>query len=69
MQIFIAERPSEFLAQNGVNAVDDIVNNFHRRINNAQTFYHQRKRRAEEFVVQLDNHALAGFGIINIGGA
>ena len=69
MHALAAQGLVEFLSQQVINAVQDEIHHFHRRVDDAQAFGHFREGIAEELVVQLDHDLLFAGGVVDAFGA
>ena len=69
MHALAAQGLAELGLQDVVDAVDDEVHHFHRRVDDAQPLGHLGEGVAEELVVQLDHDLLLAGGVVDALGA
>ena len=69
VDVLFAQPALELVAQDVLDAVDDEVHHFDRRVDDAQGARPSREGGAEELVVKLDDDALAALGVVDAGGA
>ena len=69
MHALAAQGLAELVLQHIVDAVDDEIHDFHRRIDDAEALGHLREGVAEKLVVQLDDDFLLAGGVVDAVGA
>ena len=68
MHTFVLQAAFEFVLQDVFHAFDDEIDDFDRRVNDAEPFCHAREGVAEEFVVEFYDDFLFAFGSFNAAG-
>ena len=68
MHVFVLQAAFEFVFQDVFHAFDDEIDDFDRRVNDAEPFGHAREGVAEEFVVEFHDDFLFAFGSFNAAG-
>lgn len=62
VNFFIRQRAIEIFLQNVINRLQNKIDDFNRRVNNAETFDSQRQCGFEKFVIKFNDDSLALFG-------
>ena len=59
----------ELRPKHAIDAADDEIDDFHRRVDDAEPFGHLGEGFFEEVLVEFDDHLLPAFGVVDFGGA
>ena len=66
VDVLVGERPSEFPLEDVTHRTDDEVDHLDRRVDDAQFLDRAGRGHLEELVVQLDDDALPGIGLVDV---
>ncbi len=69
VDVFFAQARFELVAQDVLHAVDDEVDHFDRRVDDAQPLGHAGEGGAKELIVQFNDDLLPGLGVVHALGA